>query len=332
MANAVVRRTVCSQTSTHVALELAFDGVLAADDRTRLSAESAELARKPPGTASFSVLSAETQAGVARLVLRAPHLATIRAGSLLEFARDELLAAYLAEQVARSLTASKRPHACFSLRNILIERTGGVLVIGSELPAINALVSPPLNEPGERWRLLAPEAGRGELEDACSDVYTIGALYFEMLTGHKYRSSLSPTEASLACLEGAPANVREELSGVRASLVELLEAMLSPERSDRPQAAATAIRAEVARAGLTMIGGAEVSEAIAQNSLRGDSLGVLLHANHEPARELQVVGMAAAAEPEEEPQQPKRRVVLRSTPIKERVRHSSPNNERSLPD
>jgi serine/threonine protein kinase/predicted Zn-dependent protease len=108
--------------------------------------------------------------------------------------------------------------------------------------ATNAVVGTPL--------YMSPEQLRGEPAGVSSDLYAMGLIFVEMLTGKSARSQLAsggrPGEMALY-LE--PSRIRQ-LDGVPQAICALLVQVLSPNKADRPGSArafATALRAARAR-------------------------------------------------------------------------------------
>lgn len=291
-------------------LDLHFDAPIPGDDLSRLTIEGKEVATHP-NNRPLAIISVEANETRVRLTLRPPRDGTIRASTLLKLNRSDELAGFLAEAAARQAAELKRPHGRVSLPALLVERTGEVILIGSELPALHALLVPPYADSADRWRMLAPEAGRGELEDPLSDVYALGALYYEMLSGVRYRAQLGSTEATLACLEDAPPELPGALEKVREPLLALLSNALSAERSDRPRELALAIRVEMRASGKTPCSHADVAKKV---SRLNEPVNVLLGAEE--------------AKGDVRPRFQKG-VPLRVRPIEERVRQES-DNERSV--
>ena len=88
---------------------------------------------------------------------------------------------------------------------------------------------------------LAPEQARGEQVTAAADIYAVGAVLYELLTGEPSRSASSLTE--LGAEDGfQPPDVAARLPAAPAELVTAVTACLSIRPEDRPPSAAALAR------------------------------------------------------------------------------------------
>jgi serine/threonine protein kinase len=83
-------------------------------------------------------------------------------------------------------------------------------------------------------RYLSPENARGDRLDGRSDVYSLGCVLFEMLTGRTPFEG-SPVALSFAHVNTPPPRVRSINPGVPAAMDELVASMLEKDPAHRPQ-------------------------------------------------------------------------------------------------
>jgi serine/threonine protein kinase/Tol biopolymer transport system component len=84
---------------------------------------------------------------------------------------------------------------------------------------------------------MAPEQIRGETADHRSDVFAIGAILYEMLTGHRAFHRETPAETLTAILRDDPPDILETNPRVPAALVRLVGHCLEKKPADRFQSA-----------------------------------------------------------------------------------------------
>ena len=86
---------------------------------------------------------------------------------------------------------------------------------------------------------MAPEQARGEQVDARTDIYALGVLTFEILTGYRPFGSRGSAMATLKAHAEEPApHICDYVTGLDDELIQLVEAMLAKRRDDRPSLAA----------------------------------------------------------------------------------------------
>jgi tRNA A-37 threonylcarbamoyl transferase component Bud32 len=173
-------------------------------------------------------------------------------------ARGELLppqvAAHVTAEVARALAYAHAPHADrppvlhsdVTPRNILLSRQGEVRLtdfgIARALGGAAARAGTPA--------YMAPEAARGEAVDQRSDLYSLGLVFAEMLTGRRLRES---NDAGAAA---APVAV-PGMGGVPTPFVEIARRLLAPDPADRFGSAGDVVNALAAPLAAELVRGGE---------------------------------------------------------------------------
>ncbi len=177
--------------------------------------------------------------------VRLDHLAAglDHAGSAFGLGLSGLLAGAAAARL-KPLHAERLAHGDLAPRQILVGRGGGVALLAPGLPVVRGLLVAP-DQRVHRLRRRAPEVLLGAAPTPTSDVFGLGALLYELLSGRTYRDGARPEALRSAARAGLP----PELSGanVPGAVRALLAACLSPDPADRPADAARFI-AELERA------------------------------------------------------------------------------------
>jgi len=130
-------------------------------------------------------------------------------------------------------------HCEISAENLLINREGLVLVSD---PGVSILANqaPPPGSGQPTAEYLAPERAMGKAPTEASDIYSLGVIGYECLTGHVPFSGESKITVALAQVNDAPPPLSESLPKPIRGLV---VSMLAKEPENRPRTAMRVVQA-----------------------------------------------------------------------------------------
>jgi serine/threonine-protein kinase len=174
-------------------------------------------------------------------------------------------AARIVAQVARAIDVAHDRgvvHRDIKPGNILVTRDGRVKV--TDFGIARALAESALTLPGTTLgsvHYVSPEQARGELASPPSDIYSLGIVLFELLTGHRPFEGDSAAAIATARLTGPVPNPSAIRSGIPPTLQSITRKALAPKPEDRFESAGVmadaleAYLAEERAAGAAVAGG-----------------------------------------------------------------------------
>jgi serine/threonine-protein kinase len=154
-------------------------------------------------------------------------------------------AARLTAEVARALSAAHARgfvHRDVKPGNILLSSEGRVKV--GDFGIARAVAEAQMTLPGTTLgsvHYFSPEQARGEQATTASDVYSLGIVLFEVLTGRRPFEGDSAASIAIARLSGPPPDPSAVRAGIPPALVAIVSRAMAPDPADRfPSAAAMA--------------------------------------------------------------------------------------------
>ena len=188
-------------------------------------------------------------------------------------------AARIVAETARALQAAHARgivHRDVKPGNILIGRDGRVKV--TDFGIARAVAEAQMTLPGTTLgsvHYFSPEQARGEQATASSDIFSLGIVLYELLTGHRPWEADSAAAVAMARLAGPVPDPAAKRAGIPPELAAITQKALAMEPADRwPSAAdfAAALEAFLSGApieGLGAMGGATVVGGAANTQIGG---------------------------------------------------------------
>ncbi len=156
------------------------------------------------------------------------------------------VALHIGREVARALAYVhtygdlKLVHRDIAPPNIMLAYNGDVKL--TDFGLARSALKEEHTQPGVvfgRAAYLAPEQARGEVADARTDIYSLGVVLWELLTGHQYLSiaGLDPAAALSLVRHPKPMPPSSRAPWITANLDKVVMRALAPDRKQRYQAA-----------------------------------------------------------------------------------------------
>jgi Tol biopolymer transport system component len=86
-------------------------------------------------------------------------------------------------------------------------------------------------------RYMSPEQARGETVDARSDIFSLGIVFYEMLTGRPPFAGTTPSDVISSIIKDVPSSISEVRAGIPRELARMVRRCLSKDVSKRVQSA-----------------------------------------------------------------------------------------------
>lgn len=150
-------------------------------------------------------------------------------------------ALHFAKQVAKALGhAHERGivHRDIKPQNLMLLRDGTVKVADFGIAALENEIQENRNQAIGSIHYIAPEQARGENPDARSDIYSLGIVMYEMLTGQKPYTGETIKEVALKHMSSDYVPITELVDDVPEEFADIVDKAMSYELEDRYQTAA----------------------------------------------------------------------------------------------
>lgn len=132
-------------------------------------------------------------------------------------------------------------HRDIKPQNILVDKEGRVKVADFGIARLKTSQTTQVDANGSAMgsvHYLSPEQARGEVADEQSDLYSVGVVMYEMLTGHVPFDGDTPISVALKHVSETPKSMRAENSKISRALDEVVMRALCKDKTRRYQTAA----------------------------------------------------------------------------------------------
>ncbi len=148
---------------------------------------------------------------------------------------------HFSKQIARALGhAHERGiiHRDIKPQNVLLLRDGTIKVTDFGIAALENEWQENDGQAIGSIHYIAPEQARGELPDARSDIYSLGVVMYEMLTGEVPYTGDTLGEIAIKHMNAVPTPIRQFNQDLPEVLEEIIDRAMAPNLTDRYQTAA----------------------------------------------------------------------------------------------
>ena len=147
---------------------------------------------------------------------------------------------HFSKQIARAIAHAHQRgiiHRDIKPQNIMLLRDGTIKVADFGIAALENEIQENNGQAVGSIHYIAPEQARGEQPDARSDVYSLGVVMYEMLTGEVPYTGDTLAEIAIKHMNAVPKPIRESNPNIPAELEAIVNHALMPKLGERYQTA-----------------------------------------------------------------------------------------------
>lgn len=147
---------------------------------------------------------------------------------------------HFSKQIAKALIHAHSKgiiHRDIKPQNIMLLRDGTIKVADFGIAALENEATEMNGQAIGSIHYIAPEQARGEIPNARCDIYSLGVVMYEMLTGKLPYTGDSLTEIALKHLEASPVRPREIISDFPLEFEDIIFKAMNPDTDERYQSA-----------------------------------------------------------------------------------------------
>lgn len=238
---AIVYKALCHRLDRYVAVKIMRDDLMADEEvRRRFCAESHAVAMlsHPNIVAVYDVSHNDA---VEYIVMELVNGITLRQYMEKKGALNWNEALHFSRQIAKALShAHERGiiHRDIKPQNIMLLRDGTIKVGDFGIAALENEIYEDTGQAIGSIHYIAPEQARGECPDARSDIYSLGIVMYEMLTGVKPYTGETLGEIAVQHMNADPVPLREKNPDIPEELERITLKAMNADLNERYQSAA----------------------------------------------------------------------------------------------